>query len=83
MAVRKTAVNTITATLTDEERELLEAFAAEQGIDELSDAIPAMIHELVRLHDRLWDDQFRRSTVPLDALAQQALDAHRKGLTEN
>jgi hypothetical protein len=83
MAVRKTAVNTITVTLTDEERELLEAFAAEQGIDKLSDAVPAMIHELVRLHDKLWDEQFARSTEPLDKMAREALDAHRAGLTED
>lgn len=83
MAVRKTAVHTITVTLTDEERDLLEAFAAEHGIDELSDAVPAMIHELVRLHDALWDAQFARSTAPLDKLGREALDQHRSGLTED
>jgi hypothetical protein len=87
MATRKPAAqidqHSITATLTDEERDLLEAFAAEQGIAELSDAIPAMIHQLVRLHDALWDAQFARSTAPLDAMAQDALDEHRAGLTED
>jgi hypothetical protein len=77
MATRKPAVHadhhSITATLTDEERDLLEAFAAEQGIAELSAAIPAMIHELVRLHDALWDAQFARSTAPLDVMAREAL----------
>lgn len=83
MVVRKSAVNTLTVTLTNEERELLEAFAAEQGIDELSDAVPAMIHELVHLHDKLWDAQFAQSTAPLDTLAREAVEADRKGLTED
>jgi hypothetical protein len=85
MASRKaiTHHNVITATLTDEEFNLLEAFAAEQGIENLERAIPAMIHELVRLHDQLWDAQFSQSTAPLDQMAQQALDDDRKGLTED
>ena len=78
MSSQKTAAqvnrHTITVTLTDEERDLLEAFAAEQGIEDLSAAVPAMLHELVRLHDQLWDAQFAQSTAPLDALARQALD---------
>jgi hypothetical protein len=69
--------------LTDEEHELLEAFAAEQGIEDLTVAIPAMIRELVRLHDALWEAQFARSTAPLDKMAKEALDEHRAGLTED
>jgi hypothetical protein len=87
MATRKPATqidqHSITATLTDEEHDLLEAFAAEQGIVELSAAVPAMIHELVRLHDALWDAQFARSTAPLDVMAREALDEHQAGLTED
>ena len=76
MATQKAAVRhkRITTTLTDEEYDLLEAFAAEQGIEDVGDAIPAMIHELVSLHDQLWDAQFAQSTAPLDKLAQEALD---------
>ena len=83
MATQKAALHQkqLTMTLTDEEYDLLEAFAAEQGIENLERAIPAMIHELVRLHDQLWDAQFAQSTAPLDALAQQALDDDRAGLT--
>lgn len=66
MALQKSAENTITALLTDEELDLLEAFAAEQGITDLSNAIPAMIHELVRLHDELWNQQFASSSVEDD-----------------
>lgn len=85
MATQKAAArhNVITATLTDEEFDLLEAFAAEQGIEDLERAIPAMIHELVRLNDQLWDAQFAHSTAPLDKKAQEALDDHRAGLTED
>lgn len=73
----ETRHHVITTALTDEEHELLEAFAAEQEIDDLSEAIPALLHELVRLHDALWDAQFAQSTASLDALAQTALDEHR------
>ena len=75
--------NKITVFLSDEELELLEAFAAEQGIEDLGLAIPAMIHELVNLHDQLWDAQFARSTAPLDQKAKEALEADRAGLTED
>ena len=85
MATQKAALHQkrLTITLTDEAYDLLEAFAAEQGIEVLERAIPAMIHELVRLQDQLWDAQFAQSTAPLDELAQQALDDDRAGLTED
>ena len=85
MATQKTAVrhNRMTVVLTDEEFDLLQAFAAEQNIDDLEDAIPAMIHELVRLHDQLWDAQFAQSTELMDQKARQALDDDRAGLTED
>ncbi len=73
----------ITATLTDEEHDLLEAFAAEQGIEPLEEAIPALLHELVRLHAALWDAQFASPTEPLDATARKALDDYEAGLTED
>ena len=71
MATQKATLHQkqITVTLTDEEVDLLEAFAAEQGVEDLERAIPAMIHELVRLHDQLWDAQFAQSTAPLEAEA--------------
>ena len=84
MATQKVAVhqNTITATLTDEERDLLEAFAAEQGIDDLSDAIPALLHELVRLHDQLWDAQLAELPPALVEMGEAALEAYDAGQTE-
>ena len=85
MTTRKAAAQerSITVTLTDEEHDLLEAFAAEQGIKALDHAIPALLHELVRLHDQLWDAQFARSTAPIDEMAREALEDHRAGLTED
>lgn len=61
----------ITTHLSDEAHELLQAFADEQGIDDLGTAVEAMIHELVALHDQLWELQFARSTEPLKALARE------------
>jgi len=75
--------NLMTITLTDEELYLLEAFATEQEIDDLEQAIPAMIHELVKLHDQLWDAQFAESTAPLDKKAFEAHEADKAGLTED
>ncbi len=87
MSTQKTTAQvehpSITVTFTEDEWDLLEAFAAEQGIDDLSAAVPAMLHELVRLHDELWDAQFAQSTAPLDDLARQALDEYHAGLTED
>ncbi len=85
MAVRKLTAHqtTITATLTDEERDLLEAFAAEQGIDNLSAAIPALLHELVRLHDERWDAQLAQSSPALVAMGEAALKAYEAGETED
>lgn len=73
----------ISATFTDEERDLLEAFAAEQGIDDLSAAIPAMLHELVRLHDQLWDIQLETLPDALIAAGKAALEAYEAGELED
>jgi len=85
MATPKTAIhnNTLTVHLTDEEHALLESFAAEQGIKDLAEAVPAMIHELARLHDELWDKQFAASENVLDQLAEETLAEYHAGLTED
>ena len=85
MAIQKTAVHEhqLTVTLTDEQYELLEAFAAEKGIDDLSIALPNVLPELVHLSDQLWDALFARSTEPLDEMGQEAIKEHRAGLTED
>ena len=75
-------VLTITTALTDEERDLLEAFTAEQGIEDLKDAIPAMLHELVRLHDALWDMQLKELPPALIEMGKKALEDYHAGLTE-
>src|SRR5690349_11505357 len=85
MAIPKTNIHPkqITTTLTDEEYDLLEAFAAEEGIQAIERAIPAMIHELVKLHDALWEAQFAASVPLLAQLADEALEEDRAGLTED
>ena len=84
MTVQKPTVhqNTIMATLTDEELELLEAFAAEQGIEDLSAAIPAMLHELLRLHDAWWDSQLEHRPPKLVKEAKAALEEYEASKTE-
>lgn len=75
--------NTLTVTLSDEDRELLEVFAAEQGISDLNDVIPAMLHELLRLHDLVWDAQLSTIPAPLRQMAQKALEDDDNRLTED
>lgn len=85
MATPKTAIHdhTLIVHLTDDEHALLESFAAEQGIKDLAEALPAMIHELVRLHDELWDRQFAASEDVLDQLSKETLAQYHAGLTED
>ena len=68
--------HSVTAMLTDGDYELLEVFAAEQGIEDVSAALPALLHEVVRLHDQLWDMQFSQGREKMDAMARKALEGH-------
>lgn len=85
MATPKTAIDDhiIMVHLTHEEHDLLEVFAAEKGIKDLAQAVSAMIHELMRLHDELWDRQFAASEDVLDQLSQETLAHYRAGLTQD
>ncbi len=73
----------LTVTLTDEQYELLQEFADEQGIEDLRLALPAMIHALNDMSEQLWNSQFARSPELLKKMAQKALDEHQAGLTED
>lgn len=64
----------VTVTLSEEDRELLEAFAAEQGIEDSAEAFRALLHEYVALSDALWDDKFARSGDVLDRLSAQVAE---------
>ena len=61
----------ITVTLSQQERELLEAFADEHELDDLGDAFRALLHEYVTLSDALWDEKFAHSGDVLDRLEGQ------------
>ncbi len=85
MATQKTAQShtvSLTVKLTDEERDLLEAFMAEQAISELNDTLPALLHEVMRLHDALWDEQFKAVPPALVEMGRKALEDYEAGLTE-
>ena len=69
--------------LTKEQAEQLQAFGDEHDVAGVSEIISAILDELVRLHDALWDAQFARSTAPLDEMARQAHEDHQAGLTED
>lgn len=78
----ETHQRTITVSLTAEEYDLLEAFAAEQGIEDVETALPAVLHELMRLHDALWDAQFKHLPQSLIDMGNAALEAYEAGQTE-
>lgn len=67
----------ITAHLTDEEYQLLQAFAAAQGIKDLESAIPTIIH------DQLWDAQFATSPDLLREMAEEAHQEYLSGTLED
>jgi len=58
--------------LTDEERDLLQEFAQEQGISDIAYAVGALLHENQRLIDELWDEKLARPNPALDALIAEA-----------
>jgi hypothetical protein len=72
-------IGSITATLSQDEYTLLEAFVAERGIENLNEALPAMIRELVRLYDQQWDECFTQNITALEAMAQQVLEQRNAG----
>lgn len=73
----------ITVTLSEEDRELLEMFAAEKGIDDPAEALRALLHEFVTLSDALWDEKFAHSGDVLDRLAAEADAEIAAGMTED
>jgi hypothetical protein len=66
----------ITTLLTDEEYQLLQSFAAAQGIN-LENAIPTIIH------DQLWDAQFAASQDLLHEMAEEAHAEYLAGTLED
>lgn len=83
VAISTAPVLTLTVRLTAEEREILEEFAEEQQITDPAEVFRAMLHELSRLHDALWDAQFAGSPEVLKKLAQEARAETEAGLTED
>ncbi len=79
MAVSNYAV---TVALSDEDRELLEAFADEHGIDDLGEALRTLLHEYIAVSDALWEEQFAHSGEALDRLAAQVEEEIAAGRVE-
>jgi hypothetical protein len=73
----------ITVTLSEADRELLEAFADEHEIDDPAEALRALLHEYIALSDALWDEKFAHSGDTLDQLSKQVGDEIAAGLTED
>ncbi|MEP7293194.1 MAG: hypothetical protein ABI835_15530, partial [Chloroflexota bacterium] len=73
----------IILTLSEADRELLEAFADEHEIDDPADAIRLLLHEYVALSDALWDEKFAHSGEALDRLSRQVDAEIAAGLTED
>jgi hypothetical protein len=73
----------ITVTLSEEDREILEMFADEHAIDDPAEALRALLHEYVSLSDALWDEKFARSGDVLDRLSAEVDAEIAAGLTED
>lgn len=58
--------------LTENESELLAAFAHEHGLSSASDALHALLSDAMNLYDELWDKTFADSQDFLDQLADEA-----------
>lgn len=72
----------ITVTLSEADRELLEAFADEHDINDPAEALRALLHDYVALSDALWDEKFAHSGDKLDKLSEQVDAEIAAGLTE-
>ena len=73
----------ITVTLSEADRELLEAFADEHEIDDPAEALRVLLHEYAALSDALWDEKFAHSGDALDRLSAQVDAQIAAGLTED
>ena len=73
----------ITVTLSEADRELLQAFADEHAIDDPAEAIRLLLHEYVAISDALWDEKFAHSGDALDQLSAQVDAEIAAGLTED
>lgn len=74
---------TITLTLTEEEAALVETLARERGLDEPTDVLHALLHDVVEMYDALWDKTFAESQDVLERLADEAHAEYLAGLTED
>ena len=72
--------NTITLTLSDEERDLITALAQERGLESPADVLHALLKDAVAVYDALWDKTFADSQDILDKLADEAHEEFVAGL---
>jgi hypothetical protein len=77
------SLHALQITLSDEDFELLQVFAGEQGISDLTDAVGPLLHEYIRVVDALWDEKLARPNPALDALITQVEAEISAGLTED
>ncbi len=73
----------VTVALSEADRDLLEAFAAEHEIDDPAEALRALLHEYGALSDALWDEKFAHSGDLLDRLSAAVDQQIAAGLTED
>lgn len=77
------STHTMMIVLSDEDRELLQLFASEQGIDDLAHAVGPLLHEYMNAIDAIWDEKLSRPSAKLDALMAQVQADADAGLTED
>ncbi|MDZ4767990.1 MAG: hypothetical protein SGJ24_02590 [Chloroflexota bacterium] len=57
--------------LSDEERDLLQDFADEHGIDDVRLAVGILLREYIQVMDALWEIKLAQPNTTLDALIAQ------------
>lgn len=75
------STRSLVISLSDEQRDILQTFADEQGIEDISDAVGTLLEEYVRVVDALWDEKLAHSGDLLDKLAAEAQAEADAGLT--
>jgi len=73
---------TVTLSLSDEERRLVQQLIEERGFDTPEAALHALLQDAAQVYDDLWEKTFAESQDLLSQLAGEAHEEYVAGLTE-
>ncbi|MCK6579622.1 MAG: hypothetical protein L6Q98_16130 [Anaerolineae bacterium] len=76
------STHTMMIMLSDDERDLLQAFASEQGIADPANAVGQLLREYARAIDMIWELKLSQNNGALDDLLKQVRADSAAGLTD-